>query len=76
MKDTENLRSQGFKNATQVLAVVLNESITSFKEDENRIREIESTKADTSLLALDDGYMQVCTCIFVKRTYKRREKGG
>lgn len=59
MKDTDNLRSQGFKNATQVLAVILNESITNIKEDENRIREIESTKADTSLLALDDGYMQV-----------------
>ncbi|KAK9728684.1 UBA/TS-N domain [Popillia japonica] len=59
VKDTDNLRSQGFKNATQVLAVILNESITNIKEDENRIREIESTKADTSLLALDDGYMQL-----------------
>ncbi|KRT81584.1 Ubiquitin [Oryctes borbonicus] len=59
VKDEHTLKSQGFKNTSQVLAVVLNESVTNLNEDESRVREIESTKADTSLLALDDGYMQL-----------------
>ncbi|GJQ65640.1 hypothetical protein Trydic_g7730 [Trypoxylus dichotomus] len=59
VRDENSLKSQGVKNTSQVLALVLNESVTNLNEDESRIREIESTKADTSLLALDDGYMQL-----------------
>lgn len=59
IKDNDTLANQGFKLSTQVLAVALNESITNLNEDEDRAREIDTTKADTSLLALDDGYMQV-----------------
>ncbi|XP_022906282.2 NEDD8 ultimate buster 1-like [Onthophagus taurus] len=59
IKDLDTLGEQGIKNGSQVLAIILVESLSNIKEDENRVREIESTRADTFLLASDDGYMQL-----------------
>lgn len=56
IKDGENLSSQGLKNGSQVLAIILSETPLELQEAENQIRELEAVKADTQLLTSDDGY--------------------
>lgn len=61
VKDAAILGQQGISNGFLVLAVKLAESVTSIHQSEDRFRDLEMTKADTSLLASsDDGqYMQL-----------------
>lgn len=50
---------QGVKNGQQVMAIVLVESPDQVINKESQIKELEDTKSDSRLLALDDSYMQV-----------------
>ncbi|XP_017786939.1 PREDICTED: NEDD8 ultimate buster 1-like [Nicrophorus vespilloides] len=59
IKETEMLSQQGIKNGSLVLAIVLKESLTEIHENEARVKDIEKTKEDTSLLASDVSYMQL-----------------
>lgn len=53
------LGNQGVKNGHQIMAIVLVESPDQVMDKENEIKDLESTKTDSRLLALDDEYMQV-----------------
>lgn len=59
LQDNESLDSQGVKNGQQIMAIVLVESPTEVVEKESQIKELENTKTDSKLLALDDEYMRV-----------------
>ncbi|CAG9859185.1 unnamed protein product [Phyllotreta striolata] len=59
LKDTDTLGSQGVKNGSQILAIILSETPTQVSQNENQIRELESVKTDSTLLALDNEYMQL-----------------
>lgn len=54
-----SLDSQGVKNGHQIMAIVLAESPDQVIDRENEIKDLENTKTDSRLLALDDEYMQV-----------------
>lgn len=59
------MSSQGLKNGSLVLAIILSETPSEVANSESKIRELESVKADTSLLSSDDGYyMQVFKCLY------------
>lgn len=56
----ETLQCQGVKNGNQILALVLRETPSEVRDAETTVKELENVKADTQLLASDDGYyMQV-----------------
>lgn len=59
MKDNETLENQGVKNGQQIMAIVIVESPNEVAEKETQMKELEDTKTDSRLLALDDEYMQV-----------------
>lgn len=59
LKDNLSLESQGVRNGQQIMAIVLVETPDQVVDRENQIKELESTKTDSRLLALDDEYMQV-----------------
>lgn len=59
LKDSDSLGSQGVKNGSQILAIILTETSSHFLQTENQIKELESVKTDSKLLALDNEYMQV-----------------
>ncbi|XP_056638844.1 NEDD8 ultimate buster 1-like isoform X1 [Diorhabda sublineata] len=59
LKDPDSLGSQGVKNGSQILAIILTETSSHFLQTENQIKELESIKTDSKLLALDNEYMQV-----------------
>lgn len=59
LKDNLSLENQGVKNGQQIMAIVLVESPDQVVDRENQIKELENTKTDSRLLALDDEYMQV-----------------
>lgn len=63
--DLESLQHQGVKNGNQILALVLRETPSEVRDAETTIKELENVKADTQLLASDDGYyMQVFFKLF------------
>lgn len=64
LKDNLSLESQGVKNGQQIMAIVLVETPDQVVDRENQIKELESTKTDSRLLALDDEYMQVKSSLF------------
>lgn len=59
LKNSETLSNQKVKNGQQILAVVLSETPYEIEKNENRIKELETIKTDSQLLALDDQYMGV-----------------
>lgn len=59
IKEDIPLSQQGVKNGNQFLCLVLNQSVTVMQEQEQQQKDIEATKADTSLLAADNSYMHV-----------------
>lgn len=63
LKDNLSLESQGVKNGQQIMAIVLVESPDQVINRETQIKELEDTKTDSRLLALDDEYMQVKTLL-------------
>ncbi|KAJ8984421.1 hypothetical protein NQ317_012484 [Molorchus minor] len=56
---SDSLSSQGVKNGHQILAITIAESPIQIKEAENTIKELESIKTDSRLLALDNDFMQL-----------------
>ncbi|XP_065159726.1 NEDD8 ultimate buster 1-like [Atheta coriaria] len=59
IKEDIPLSQQGVKNGNQFLCLVLNQSVTVMQEQEQQQKDIEATKADTSLLAADNSYMHL-----------------
>lgn len=59
LRDNLSLESQGVKNGQKIMAIVLAESPDQVINTETQIKELEDTKTDSKLLALDDEYMQV-----------------
>ncbi|XP_028146544.1 NEDD8 ultimate buster 1 [Diabrotica virgifera virgifera] len=59
LNDLDSLGSQGVKNGAQMLAIILSETPTQVFQAENQIKELESVKTDSKLLALDNEYMQL-----------------
>ncbi|CAH1111063.1 unnamed protein product [Psylliodes chrysocephalus] len=59
LTDVDSLGSQGVKNGSQILAIVLIESPSQVSQNESQIKELESVKTDSKLLALDNEYMQL-----------------
>lgn len=55
----ECLRNQGVKNGQQILAILLSETPNEAEKNENKIKELESVKTDSQLLALDNDYMML-----------------
>lgn len=55
----DSLSNQGIKNGQQILAIVLIETPNEVEKNENKIKELESVKTDSQLLALDDHYLRV-----------------
>lgn len=59
LNNSETLSNQKVKNGQQILAVVLSETPDEIEKNENRVKELETIKTDSQLLALDDQYMGV-----------------
>lgn len=57
LKNDTSLANQGVKNAQQILAIVLAESPDEAQHQENKIKELETVKTDSKLLASDDAYL-------------------
>lgn len=59
--DDRSLQSQGVKNGTQIMVVLLHDNPDEISEMSKNINELESIKADTKLLASksDEYYMNV-----------------
>ncbi|XP_076255328.1 NEDD8 ultimate buster 1-like [Rhynchophorus ferrugineus] len=55
----DSLFNQGIKNGQQILAIVLAETPIEVEKNENKIKELESVKTDSQLLALDDHYLRL-----------------
>lgn len=47
------------------MAILLSDTPTEMIDSEKQIKELEDTKTDTKLLALDNTYMQVCSSFFL-----------
>lgn len=73
IQDNYSLASQGVRNGQQVMAIVLEDSATDVRAEENNLRELEHVKADTTLLiSQSDSYMGVST--FTKDRCEHRYK--
>nr|CAI5842294.1 unnamed protein product [Callosobruchus analis] len=59
LKDNEPLSNQNVKNGQLIIAILLNENETEIAARENKIKDLENTKSDSRLLALDNEYMQL-----------------
>lgn len=64
LKNDTSLANQGVKNAQQILAIVLAESPDEAQHQENKIKELETVKTDSKLLASDDTYLTVWVLFF------------
>jgi len=64
LKNDTSLANQGVKNAQQILAIVLAESPDEAQHQENKIKELETVKTDSKLLASDDAYLTVWVLFF------------
>lgn len=67
IRDNQPLSTQGVKNGSQILALILAETPKEVEQAESTAKELENLKADTSLLAADGGfYMQAMQSVFLK----------
>nr|CAH7722938.1 unnamed protein product [Callosobruchus chinensis] len=59
LKNNESLSNQNVKHGQLIIAILLNEHETEMAAKESKIKDLEDTKSDSRLLALDNQYMQL-----------------
>lgn len=59
LNNTDSLSSQGVKNGQQMLAIIVAESPEQFAKTEDALKQLETVRTDSQLLAMDNDYMRV-----------------
>ncbi|CAH1964750.1 unnamed protein product [Acanthoscelides obtectus] len=59
LKNQESLSDQNVQNGQLILAILLNDGETEITDNEKKVQDLENTKSDSRLLALDNEYMQL-----------------
>ncbi|KAH1021119.1 hypothetical protein HUJ04_010676 [Dendroctonus ponderosae] len=59
LNNTDSLNTQRVKNGQQMLAIVVAESPEQFAKNEDAVKQLETVRTDSQLLALDNDYMRL-----------------